>query len=69
MLTTAEKSDKAGERKCRVTFFKSVLYKKLMVDGCYSGALFADFVKTVYGTEVEVVKRNELHKFAVLPKR
>ena len=43
--------------------------KKVIVDGGYSGAYFADFVKTVYGADVAVVKRNELHKFAVLPKR
>lgn len=43
--------------------------KKVIVDGGYSGTTFADFVKTVYGAEVEVVKRNEIHKFEVLPKR
>ena len=43
--------------------------KKVIVDGCYSGANFADFVKTVYAAQVDVVKRNEFHKFTVLPKR
>ena len=43
--------------------------KKVIVDGGYSGANFADFVKTIYAAEVEVVKRNEFHKFTVLPKR
>ena len=30
---------------------------------------FADLVEKFYGAEVEVVKRNEFHKFTVLPKR
>ena len=43
--------------------------KKCLVDGGYSGAKFAKAFRDVCGPEVEVVKRNELHKFAVLPKR
>jgi len=45
--------------------------KKLLVDGGYSGDNFANDVKEILGNhvEVEVVKRNELHKFVVLPKR
>jgi transposase len=43
--------------------------KKILVDGGYSGDNFADAVKELCGAEVEVVKRNELHKFVVLPKR
>jgi len=42
---------------------------KVLVDGGYSGENFADKVKSLIGADVEVVKRNELHKFAVLPKR
>ena len=43
--------------------------KKILVDGGYTGEDFADNIKKLIGAEVEVVKRNELHKFAVLPKR
>ena len=43
--------------------------KKFLVDGGYSGEKFADAIKHLCGAEVEVVKRNELHKFVVLPKR
>jgi len=45
--------------------------KKILVDGGYSGDNFANAVKEILGNhvEVEVVKRNELHKFVVLPKR
>jgi transposase len=42
---------------------------KVLVDGGYSGEPFARSVKKLIGASVEVVKRNELHKFAVLPKR
>ena len=43
--------------------------KKFIVDGGYEGENFANAVKNLCGAEVEVVKRNELHKFVVLPKR
>ena len=42
---------------------------KVLVDGGYTGKTFANSVKKLIGAVVEVVKRNELHKFAVLPKR
>jgi len=42
---------------------------KVMVDGGYTGENFANGVKRLIGAEVEVVKRSELHIFAVLPKR
>lgn len=42
---------------------------KFLVDGGYSGPKFADAIKEVHGATVEVVKRNELHTFKVLPKR
>ena len=50
-------------------FFNLLGIEKVLVDGGYIGTTFANFVKTVYGAEVEVIKRNELHKFTVLPKR
>ena len=44
--------------------------KKLLVDGGYSGEKFAQSVKDeLENVVVEVVKRNELHTFSVLPKR
>ena len=42
---------------------------KFLVDGGYSGDNFADSVEEIHGADIEVVKRNELHKFRVLPKR
>ena len=43
--------------------------ENLLTDGGYSGENFANEVKNIIGAEVEVVKRNELHAFKVLPKR
>ena len=40
-----------------------------LVDGGYSGKNFADAIKSLNNASVEVVKRNELHEFKVLPKR
>ena len=41
----------------------------MLVDGGYTGQTFADSVKERLNATVQVVKRNELHTFAVLPKR
>jgi transposase len=41
----------------------------VLVDGGYTGEPFADAVKELLGASVGVVQRNELHTFAVLPKR
>ncbi len=43
--------------------------QKVLVDGGYTGVNFANSVKELIEANVEVVKRNELHKFVVLPKR
>lgn len=44
--------------------------QKVLVDGGYTGKPFADSVAGLLpGATVEVVKRNELHTFKVLPKR
>ena len=40
-----------------------------LVDGGYFGQNFANSIKEIHGASVEVVKRNELHTFKVLPKR
>lgn len=43
--------------------------EKMLVDGGYTGEKFALAVKKLIGATVEVVKRNELHTFKVIPKR
>ena len=42
---------------------------KVLCDGGYTGEGFANAVMALIGAVVEVAKRNELHKFAVIPKR
>ena len=42
--------------------------KKIYADGGYAGKLIA-WVKKRFGVILEIVKRNELHKFVVLPQR
>jgi transposase len=68
--TTANVTDRDGALEMLSIYtskFSSVI--KLMLDGGYSGDNFAVSVKSLIGAEAEVVKRNELHKFAVVPKR
>jgi len=43
--------------------------QKFLVDGGYTGKPFATAIAQLCGAEVEVVKRDELHKFVVLPMR
>lgn len=73
MVTTADVTDRNGaidmvDYYCDITDDLSVI-KKVLVDGGYTGQNFADEIKRISGAEVEVVKRNELHKFSVIPKR
>ena len=42
---------------------------KVLVDGGYSRDPFSNNIKELLSADAEVVKRNELHKFSVLPKR
>ena len=72
-LTAVDVTDRDGavrmiSRFCEATDYLDLL-KKVMTDGGYTGEKFAEAVKSVSGAEVEVVKRNELHTFVVLPKR
>ena len=69
-VTTANVGDRAGalamfdQRRGDLNRVQNV-----MVDGGYTGKPFAAAVQRLLGAPVEVVKRNELHTFAVLPKR
>ena len=73
MVSTADRTDRQGainmmDYYCDVTSNLSHV-KKILVDGGYTGQNFADEIKRISGAEVEVVKRNVLHAFEVLPKR
>ncbi len=41
----------------------------VLADGGYTGEPFANEVRKILGATVEIAKRNELHTFAVIPKR
>ena len=70
-LTTADVTDRKGgllALSCRAACLSTV--KKVPVDGSYTGQPFAESVAEIIpGAEVEVVKRNELKTFVVLPQR
>ena len=73
MVTTANVTDRNGaidmvDYYCDVIDKLSML-KKILADGGYIGDNFASAIKTLSDSDVEIVKRNELHTFAVLPKR
>ena len=69
-VSTANVSDRDGA----VAIFSQPYYysprlEKILFDGAYTGDDFADKIRELVGTEIEIVKRNELHKFVVIPKR
>ena len=69
-ITTANVTDRAGAT-AMFRNYQSNLSKieNVLVDGSYTGKPFSDSVKDILGATVEVVKRNEMHTFSVLPKR
>jgi len=70
VVTTADVTDRDGAIKMiTINLDNLSSVKKFLVDGGYSGDNFANAVKELCGAQVEVVKRNELHKFVTLPKR
>jgi transposase len=69
-ITTANITDRAGA----IAMFRNYQdnlsdVENVLVAGGYTGKPFADSVRDILGATVEVVKRNELHTFSVLPKR
>jgi len=71
-ITTANVTDREG---ALTTLFRGKHKHNLkeaeniLVDGGYTGETFAESVKDLIGSTVEVAKRNELHSFKVIPKR
>jgi transposase len=69
-VTTAEETDRRGAlegiKRHRETLTNVTA---VLVDGGYRGKPFAEGVRQLLGAEVQVAKRNELHTFAVIPKR
>jgi transposase len=69
-VTTADVTDRSGAL-AAIDRCKSNLesVESVLVDGGYTGQPFADSVMERLKATVQVVKRNELHTFVVLPKR
>ena len=69
-VTAANVTDRAGAlamfERSRANLSR---VQNVLVDGGYTGKPFAAAVQSLLGASVEVVKRNELHTFVVLPKR
>ena len=69
-VTTANVTDRDGALEMLEKYapkLSNVL--KILCDGGYTGENFANAVMALLNAVVEVAKRNELHKFAVIPKR
>lgn len=69
-ITTANVTDRAGAIEMAAKWQENLAgVTNVLVDGGYTGEPFAEAIQEVLGATVEVVKRSELHTFAVLPKR
>jgi transposase len=70
VVTTADTTDRNGALKIFKSH-KNSLSKvtNILADGGYTGENFANAAKETLGCTVEIAKRNELHTFAVIPKR
>jgi len=69
-ITTANVTDRAGALAAfdaAKTDLSEV--KNVLADGGYTGDAFAQAVQQKLGATVEIAKCNELHTFAVIPKR
>ncbi|WP_423734570.1 IS5 family transposase [Bacillus cereus] len=69
-VTTANITDREGAiQMCER--HKKTLEKvtNILCDGGYTGPSFAQSIKETIDCSVEIIKRSELHKFVVLPKR
>jgi transposase len=68
--STADVGDRDGARHLVANAYPHLCkVRKVLGDGGYTGEDFAQDILWLIGAQVEVVKRNELHTFAVLPKR
>lgn len=69
-VSAADMSDRDGARNLIGYAYPHLSKVRLVsVDGGYTGDDFAEDVKWLIRADVEVVKRNELHTFKVMPKR
>ncbi|HFJ9287330.1 TPA: IS5/IS1182 family transposase, partial [Bacillus toyonensis] len=68
--TTANIIDREGAIKMCERHKKALdKVTNILCDGGYTGKSFAQSIKETIDCSVEIIKRSELHKFVVLPKR
>jgi transposase len=69
-LTTADAPDRAAAIAGLAAYREGLgKVEKVLADGGYAGDPFAASVRDLLGAGVQIAKRNELHTFAVIPKR
>jgi transposase len=69
IVFSAGTQDRIGARVVLMRLFRRFdTIAKVFADGGYTGSLI-DWAQKMFGYDVEVVKRNEMHTFKVLPKR
>ena len=69
-VTTADVTDRNGAIELlKINKNNLTDVKNVMADFGYSGENFAQEVHKIIGSKVEIVKRNDVHKFSVIPKR
>jgi len=69
-ITPANVTDRKGALEILGKFKKDLnSVEKVLADGGYTGDKFKNEVYNLIKAEVEIAKRNELHKFKVIPKR
>lgn len=69
-VTTADVTDRKGALQTFTRTRDNLSdVKNVLADGGYTGEPFAAGVAEALGATVEIAKRNDLHKFAVIPKR
>jgi len=69
-VTTADITDRKGALEAFTLHQKSLSkVVNVLADSAYTGQPFADSVSDLLGAAIHIAKRNELHKFAVIPQR
>ncbi len=69
-ITKADVTDRNGAIEMFIaTSDNLVKVQNMLVDSGYSGEKFAFAVKQILGCSVEVVKKSDMHRFKVMPKR
>ncbi len=71
VVHAANIQERAGAKRVLEKASNKGLYQlqKVLADDGYSGRTTAEYVQQKYGWEFESVKRTELHKFKVMPRR